>query len=47
MDVHVHFDDASPVFTCQCGTRHFGDSVIDAFAAWWQHVSIKHPDAFN
>ena len=30
-----------------CGKRFFGDSVTDAYQAWWKHVAADHPDAFN
>jgi hypothetical protein len=47
MNVNVAFSDATPVFTCECAARCFGDSVNDAFASWWRHVADKHPGTFD
>jgi hypothetical protein len=43
--VIVFFSDATPVFQCgEDGKRYFGDSVHDAFTAWWKHVGEEHPE---
>jgi hypothetical protein len=47
MNVTVTFSDCTPIFTCECGARCFGDAVVDAFHSWWKHVSAKHPGAFD
>ena len=36
------FSDATPIMTCQCGVRCFGDSINDALAAWGTHLTTLH-----
>ena len=45
--VDVDFSDATPLWTCECQQRFFGDAVVDAFRNWWKHVGQDHPEAFN
>jgi hypothetical protein len=40
----LSFSDATPIMTCQCGARCFGDSINDALKAWGGHVTTAHRD---
>ncbi|MFB4276053.1 hypothetical protein ACBJ59_12215 [Nonomuraea sp. MTCD27] len=36
------FSDATPIMTCRCGVRCFGDSINDALTAWGIHLTTLH-----
>jgi len=47
VSVRFYFDDADPVARCECGWHVHGDAAVDAFRAWWAHLSDKHEEAMS
>jgi hypothetical protein len=39
--------DITPIITCECKMRFFGDASVDAWRAWYKHAADKHPEVFQ
>lgn len=47
MRMDLSIPECSPLATCECGARIYGDSVNDTLIAWGEHVITVHKDWNN